>query len=137
MAHDDTSFDSIFCGAIEIASAEERAAFIARACGPDEELRRRIERLVDAHFQAGSFLESPPASPTDSIDSSRSTEVSGTVIGPYKLLQPIGEGGMGVVYMAEQTEPVRRLVALEGDQGRHGYTPGRSPVSRPSGRRWR
>ena len=112
MAHDDTSFDSIFCGAIEIASAEERAAFIARACGPDEELRRRVERLVDAHFQAGSFLEPPPASPTVSIDSSRAA-VSGTVIGPYKLLQPIGEGGMGTVYMAEQTAPVRRLVALK------------------------
>ena len=113
MAHDDPSFDSIFCGAIEIASAEERAAFIARACGPDEELRRRIERLVGAHFQAGSFLESPPASPTDSVDSSRSTEASGTVIGPYKLLQQIGEGGMGTVYMAEQAVPVRRLVALK------------------------
>ena len=56
MAHDDPSFDSIFCGAIEIASAEERAAFIARACGSDEELRGRIERLVSAHFQAGSVL---------------------------------------------------------------------------------
>ena len=107
MAHDDTSFDSIFCGAIEIASAMERAAFIARACGPDEELRRRVERLVDAHCQAGSFLESPSASRTISIDSSGGTEVSGTVIGPYKLLQPIGEGGMGTVYMAEQTEPVK------------------------------
>ena len=69
MAHDDTSFDTIFCGAIEIASSEERAAFIARACGPDEELRRRVERLVAAHFQAGSFLESPPASPTLSVGS--------------------------------------------------------------------
>ena len=113
MDHDDTSFDSIFCGAIEIASAEERAAFIARACGPDEELRRRVERLVEAHFQAGTFLESPPASPTDSVDSSCSTEVSGTVIGPYKLLQQIGEGGMGTVYMAEQAHPVQRKVALK------------------------
>jgi eukaryotic-like serine/threonine-protein kinase len=113
MAPDETSFDSIFCGAIEIASAEERAEFIARACGPDEELRRRVERLVGAHFQAGSFLEPPPTAHTVSIDSSRSTEVSGTVIGPYKLLQPIGEGGMGTVYVAEQTAPVRRLVALK------------------------
>ena len=113
MAHDDTSFDSIFIAAIELASAEERAAFIARACGADEELRRRVERLVNVHFQAGSFLECPPASPTVSIDSSRSTEVSGTVIGPYKLLQPVGEGGMGTVYMAQQTEPVKRAVALK------------------------
>jgi len=93
--------------------AASPAGFIARACGLDEELRRRVERLVDAHFQAGSFLESPPASPTVSIDSSRATEVSGTVIGPYKLLQPIGEGGMGTVYMAELTAPVHRLVALK------------------------
>ena len=71
MADDDTRFDSIFCGAIEIASAEERTAFIARACAPDEALRCRVGRLVDAHFQAGSFLEPPPASPTVSIDSSR------------------------------------------------------------------
>ena len=113
MAHDDTGFDSIFCGAIEIASSEERDAFIARACGSDAELRRRVERLVDAHLQAGSFLESPPASATHSMDSARSTEVTGTVIGPYKLLQPIGEGGMGTVYMAEQTQPVRRTVALK------------------------
>jgi eukaryotic-like serine/threonine-protein kinase len=113
MTHDDTSFDSIFSGAIELASVVERAAFIARACGPDEDLRRRVERLVDAHFRAGSFLEPPPTSPTVSIDSSRATDVSGTVIGPYKLLQPIGEGGMGTVYMAEQTAPVRRLVALK------------------------
>ena len=53
MAHDDTSLDSIFCGAIEIASSEDRAAFIAQACGSDDELRRRVHRLIDAHFQAG------------------------------------------------------------------------------------
>src|SRR5690349_4069311 len=113
MTHDDPGFDTIFSGAIAIASGEERAAFIARACGADEELRRRVERLVDAHFQAGSFLGSPPASPTASMAPAPSTELSGTVIGPYKLLQPIGEGGMGTVYMAEQTQPVRRTVALK------------------------
>ncbi len=113
MIRDDPSFDTIFSGAIEIASGEERAAFVARACGTDEELRRRVERLVDAHFQAGTFLESPPASPTSSMASSSPAESSGAVIGPYKLLQVIGEGGMGTVYMAEQTQPVRRTVALK------------------------
>jgi serine/threonine protein kinase/tetratricopeptide (TPR) repeat protein len=113
MATDDTSFDAIFCGAIEIASSEDRAAFIARACGSNEKLRRTIVRLVDAHFQAGSFLESPPAPATVSTDSAPSTDVSGTIIGAYKLLQSIGEGGMGTVYMAEQTQPVRRTVALK------------------------
>jgi eukaryotic-like serine/threonine-protein kinase len=113
MAHDDGSHDSIFCGAIEIASSEERDAFIARACGSDAELRRQVTRLVDAHFQAGSFLESPPESATLSAGSAPSTEVTGVVIGPYKLLQEIGEGGMGTVYMAEQAQPVRRTVALK------------------------
>src|SRR5438270_13557116 len=102
MAHDDPRFDSIFSGAIDIASGEERAEFVARACGSDEELRRRVERLVDAHLQAGSFLESPPASSTASMAPAPSTELSGTVIGPYKLLQVIGEGGMGTVYMVEK-----------------------------------
>ena len=135
MTHDDPSFDTIFSGAIEIASGEERAAFIARACGTDEELRRRVERLVDAHFQAGSFLESPPASPTASMASASPTEVSGTVIGPYKLLQPIGEGGMGTVYMAEQTQPVRRR--SRSSSSRPAWTAARcSPASRPNARRW-
>src|SRR5271155_4003797 len=113
MATDDTKFDSIFCEAIEITSAEDRAAFIARACGADDELHRRVDKLVEAHLKAGHFLESPPASATLSLGSPSPTEVAGTLIGPYKLLEAIGEGGMGTVYMAEQTHPVRRKVALK------------------------
>ena len=113
MAHDDTRLDSIFCGAIEIATSEERAAFIAGACGSDEELRRRVERLLDAHIQAGNFLVSPRASATPTVGSAPSTEDAGAEIGPYRLLQAIGEGGMGTVFMAEQTRPVRRTVALK------------------------
>ena len=136
MTRDDPSFDTIFSGAIEIASSEERAAFVARACGTDEELRRRVERLVDAHFQAGSFLESPPASPTASMGSASSTELSGTVIGPYKLLEPIGEGGMGTVYMAEQTA-AGAAHRSPSSSSRPAWTAARSsPASRPSGRRW-
>ena len=60
----------------------------------------------------------------------------GTVIGPYKLLQQIGEGGMGTVWMAEQTEPVRRLVALKLIKAGHGLAGRCSPASRPSGRPW-
>src|SRR4051812_14538753 len=113
MADDDTHFDEVFCGAIEIAAEEERAAYIARACGPDEGLRLRVERLVAAHFQAGSFLEVPPDSPTLSMVPAPRAEGAGAVIGPYKLLQQIGEGGMGTVYMAQQERPVRRKVALK------------------------
>src|SRR3954447_23963097 len=113
MTPDDPSFDTIFSGAIEIASGEERVAFVARACGTNEELRRRVERLVDAHFQAGSFLESPPASPTASMAPALSTELSGTVTAPYKPLKVMGEGARGTVYRPEQAEPIRRTVALK------------------------
>src|SRR5262245_2834814 len=106
------SLDTIFARAIEIGSAPERAAFLEHACADDPALRREAEQLVRDHFQAGAFLERPAA------DLVATTEVPvserpGTVLGPYKLLEQIGEGGMGVVFMAEQTRPVRRKVALK------------------------
>ncbi len=113
MADQDASVDSILCGAIEIGSSEDRDAFIAQACGPDEELRRRVQRVIDARVQAGSSLESPPGPATLTAGSVPESARSGTVIGSYQLLQPLGEGGMGTVYMAEQTQPVRRTVALK------------------------
>ena len=70
-----------------------------------------IEGLVGAHQRLGSFLESPPRDVTGTLE--RSTERAGSEIGPYKLLQVVGEGGMGVVYMAQQTAPVERRVALK------------------------
>jgi serine/threonine protein kinase/tetratricopeptide (TPR) repeat protein len=110
MASDTADFDSLFCRAIEIASASERAAFIARVSGSDDELRLRLERLVAAHFKAGNFLESSSATATEEP---RAGETEGRLIGPYKLIQPIGEGGMGTVFMAQQAEPIKRLVALK------------------------
>src|SRR5437899_4076736 len=65
------------------------------------------------HAQLGSFLESPAAGEPVTVSLSNSPESPGTVIGPYKLLQQIGEGGMGTVFMAQQTEPVQRMVALK------------------------
>jgi serine/threonine protein kinase len=106
---------SIFCAALERVSAEERAAYVEAACGQDVALRARIETLLQAHEQAGGFLpekaEVCDAQPT--VDEPPVSERAGTVIGPYKLLQQIGEGGMGTVYMAEQTQPVQRKVALK------------------------
>ena len=110
--------DAVFCAAVEIPSADERAAYIARACGDDAEWRAQIEKLVDAHFRAGSFLEEPVPGATGPLASPPSeapalAERPGTIIGPYKLLEQIGEGGFGVVFMAEQQAPIRRKVALK------------------------
>ena len=136
MAHDDTSFDSIFCGAIEIASSEERAAFIARACGPDEELRRRVERLVDAHFQAGSFLESPPASPTLSMDSSRFDRGRRHGHRPVQALAADRRGRHGH-RLHGRADPARPAQGrAQGHQGRAWTAARSSPASRPSGRPW-
>ncbi|NQT15982.1 MAG: serine/threonine protein kinase, partial [Planctomycetes bacterium] len=101
--------DAIFAAASEKTSAEERAAYLDEACGGDVELRRRVEQLLEA---ADSSLkgETPGLAETERCPVA---EGPGVVIGPYKLLQQLGEGGMGVVYMAEQTKPVERRVALK------------------------
>src|SRR5262245_40265875 len=90
-------------------SPPERAAFLNQACGVDLPLRREVESLLDAHDPSSSFLEQPALLRSDHAD----VEVPGMVIGPYKLLEQIGEGGFGVVYLTEQTRPVRRQVALK------------------------
>src|SRR5262245_52589251 len=106
--------ETIFGKAIHIASAADRAAYLARACGDDVPLRQAVERLVEDHFRAGGFLESPAAAPfAPTITEPQNLEQPGTTIGPYKLLEQIGEGGFGVVFMAEQMQPVRRKVALK------------------------
>ena len=105
------SIDSIFCSAIEIESPDERRALVAQACGDDVDLRNQVERLLHAHFHGRSILDAP-VQPVATVDEPlRAT--AGTAIGPYKLIEPIGEGGMGSVWMAQQTEPVKRLVALK------------------------
>src|SRR5206468_977933 len=95
------------------ADPAERAAFLDRACGREPGLRGHLEALLAAEGQLGSFLARPAAAPTDVFTPPPLSEGPGTRIGPYKLLQQIGEGGMGVVYMAEQEAPVRRKVALK------------------------
>jgi serine/threonine protein kinase/Flp pilus assembly protein TadD len=98
---------SIFEAAIEKGSPEERAAYLNQACGSSSGLRQGVEALLAAHERLGDISLSA------TVDEPAVTERSGTVIGPYKLLEQIGEGGFGVVFMAEQTEPVRRKVALK------------------------
>jgi serine/threonine protein kinase/tetratricopeptide (TPR) repeat protein len=103
----------IFTEAAQLPAAE-RAAYLAGACGGDAELRQKVEALLRTHDHVGDFLEASPrnASMGARVDSSTG-EKAGDRIGRYKLLQQIGEGGWGVVYMAEQEEPVRRKVALK------------------------
>jgi serine/threonine protein kinase/tetratricopeptide (TPR) repeat protein len=103
----------IFLAAVEKPEPAERDAYLREACGQDEELRRQVDALLGKHAQAGSFLESPAPSPVPTVDEPPVGESPGSVIGPYKLVEQIGEGGMGTVWMAQQTEPVRRLVALK------------------------
>jgi eukaryotic-like serine/threonine-protein kinase len=103
-----SNVEALFSAALEIESSEERATYLDRACAGDESLRREVESLIALHDRMGGFLESPTVSLPQVP-----AEPAGTVIGPYKLMELIGEGGMGAVYLAEQYEPVRRRVALK------------------------
>ena len=103
---------AIFDAAVELPRGM-RAAYLQEACGDDEVLRLRVEALLGAHDSAGTFMGRPAVSPQRETLPSGPAEKVGDHIGRYKLLQQIGEGGCGVVYMAEQEEPVRRQVALK------------------------
>jgi serine/threonine protein kinase/Flp pilus assembly protein TadD len=104
--------NAIFLNALELESIEERGLYLEAACAGSAELRAQVDALLDAGEKAGSFLESPAAEVTATANMP-SREGPGVIIGPYKLLQQIGEGGMGAVWMAQQTEPVKRVVALK------------------------
>src|SRR5262245_23719688 len=121
----------IFVAAIAVADPAERAAFLERACADQPELRARLAALLAAHIGNASPIDRPPAEAaafahTASVASFASMETSpegqpgrrreeiGTVLaGRYQLVDVIGEGGMGTVYLAEQSEPVKRQVALK------------------------
>jgi WD40 repeat protein/serine/threonine protein kinase len=120
--------EDIFLAAVEKATPEERAAFLDEACRSDAELRRRVERLLAAYPKAGGFLEQPeaplPAAGGATVDSAPgqpetadygdpTARVGAILAGKYKLVEEIGEGGMGSVFMAQQTEPVKRAVAVK------------------------
>ena len=97
----------IFEQALDITPTEERLRFLTKVCGKDVALLARVQDLLRADESGESFLPEQPRATFGAI-----TEKSGDRIGRYKLLEQIGEGGCGVVYMAEQEEPVRRRVAL-------------------------
>jgi serine/threonine protein kinase/tetratricopeptide (TPR) repeat protein len=104
---------SIFLEALQKTGPEQRAAYLDQACAGNAALRREVEMLLKAHAKAGEFLNQPAAAPAVTVEERPTPEAPGQVIGPYKLLQQIGEGGMGVVYLAEQEQPIRRKVALK------------------------
>jgi hypothetical protein len=125
--------EMLFLAALE-RPADARASFLDKACAGQVALRERLEILLRAHQSPGSFLAKPAVdhdatdvafgcgalalgnmanSPQQLPPSPHIEEGPGTRIGPYKLLQQIGEGGMGTVFMAEQTQPVHRKVALK------------------------
>jgi tRNA A-37 threonylcarbamoyl transferase component Bud32/tetratricopeptide (TPR) repeat protein len=120
------NIEAIFTRALEIEDEPARRQYLDMACAGDSAIRQRVESLLAAHQEAASFLESPTreiAGGTSPPPDAGATfppavdrpiaEAPGTLVGRYKLLQQIGEGGMGVVYMAEQEKPVRRRVALK------------------------
>jgi hypothetical protein len=103
--------ESIFGQALEITSVAERAAFLDRACGDNAALRAEVEALLRAHERSGDLLDLPESvQPTMNLPA---PEGPGAIIGPYKLLEQIGEGGIGTVWMAEQIEEIQRRVAVK------------------------
>jgi serine/threonine protein kinase len=113
----------IFTNALKLATPTERVGYLDEACGRDAALRAAVEALLRAHASDPGFLEQPAVPLEATAESGPSqenvttgpnpAEHPGTVIGPYKLLEQIGEGGFGIVFMAEQQQPVRRKVALK------------------------
>jgi serine/threonine protein kinase/WD40 repeat protein len=110
------SIREIFDSALDIGAADERRTYLDEACSGAPQVRRQVEALLEAHAAAGSFLETPPAAVQAGLTAAIEQSIAegpGSQIGPYKLLEQLGEGGMGVVYLAEQHQPVERRVALK------------------------
>lgn len=106
--------EEIFAEAVEKTNPQERAAFLDGACGKSSALRKQVDSLLSAHFDNDSLLQAAAVDASVTLpESSPVSEGPGSVIQNFKLLQKIGEGGMGVVYMAQQEEPVKRKVALK------------------------
>jgi serine/threonine protein kinase/tetratricopeptide (TPR) repeat protein len=105
--------ERLFHEALARTDPGERAAYLDRACAGDPALRSSVEALLRAHVGATGFLDPPAPGPADAVREPPDGVRPGTVIGPYKLLELIGEGGMGLVFVAEQARPVHRRVALK------------------------
>ena len=103
----------IFLEALEMPTPESRAAYLNEVCDGDAALRREVEELLREHFSNDSLIAGPAVEADRNAVGATVEEAPAAMVGRYKLLEKIGEGGCGVVHMAEQTEPVRRRVALK------------------------
>ncbi len=106
----------IFLEALEMATPEARATYLQKACGPDAALRRKVDELLKEHFSNDSLLAGPALEgerPAPTVLVAPPEEAPAQMLGRYKMLEKIGEGGFGEVWMAEQREPVKRRVALK------------------------
>src|SRR5947209_2178297 len=99
MSASNPNTESLFAAALAMESPEERANYLDQACGADQQLKAQVEELLAAYPKVERFLESPLRDAVATIGEPAVSEGPGTVIGPYKLLQQIGEGGMGTVFM--------------------------------------
>ena len=114
MSLDPHNVQKIFSQAIEITDPQQRLAFLVERCAGDAELFRRVSELLTAFDQPKQYLDQPTVIPDEGPDADRKGQQPGSIIaGRYKLLEAIAEGGMGTVWVAEQTKPVRRKVAIK------------------------
>src|SRR5262249_31120689 len=97
----------------QLDAGDARRRYLQQACDGDRALQARLEVLLQVHDEDHSFLQAPAEDVATILEDQRLSEGPGTQIGPYKLLEQIGEGGFGIVFMAEQERPVRRKVALK------------------------
>jgi serine/threonine protein kinase/tetratricopeptide (TPR) repeat protein len=113
MAEKPKDIEEIYSAALKFDAKTELSAYLDEVCGDNHALRIRVEALLKANEEAGDFLKMDANDPGATLDSIPSIDGPGTIIGRYELLELIGEGGMGLVYIAEQKRPVKRRVALK------------------------